>query len=277
MTLTGEAAPRTRLQFGVLGPLSASLDGVDIGLGGRRQRAVVAVLLIARGQQVSTERLLDALWDGEPPPSGAASLQSYVSHLRRALEPDRPARTPSQVLVSGPAGYAMPVGEDDVDAWRFERLVDQAATSADPADPAAGRCATRSRCGGARRWRSTPARTGPTSRRAGSRRSARSPASSCWRPGSTAARRRWSSPRSRRCWRRHRCARSAGGCWRSRCTARTGRPTRSTRCAGRGRCSPTSSASTPAPRCARWRPRCWPSRRRWTRPRRCPRRPRLRP
>ena len=133
MTLTGEAAPRTRLQFGVLGPLSASLDGVDIGLGGRRQRAVVAVLLIARGQQVSTERLLDALWDGEPPPSGAASLQSYVSHLRRALEPDRPARTPSQVLVSGPAGYAMPVGADDVDAWRFERLVDQAGTSAEPA------------------------------------------------------------------------------------------------------------------------------------------------
>ena len=133
MSLTGEAAPRTRLQFGVLGPLSASLDGVDIGLGGRRQRAVVAVLLIARGQQVSTERLLDALWDGEPPPSGAASLQSYVSHLRRALEPDRPARTPSQVLVSGPAGYAMPVGPDDVDAWRFERLVDRAAKAADPA------------------------------------------------------------------------------------------------------------------------------------------------
>jgi DNA-binding SARP family transcriptional activator len=133
MTLTGEAAARTRLQFGVLGPLSASLDGVDVGLGGRRQRAVVAVLLIARGQQVSTERLLDALWDGRPPPSGAAGLQSYVSHLRRALEPDRPARTPSRVLVSGPAGYAMPAGEDEVDAWRFERLVDRAAASADPA------------------------------------------------------------------------------------------------------------------------------------------------
>ncbi|HET9760518.1 MAG TPA: BTAD domain-containing putative transcriptional regulator, partial [Nocardioidaceae bacterium] len=132
MTLTGAAVPRTRLQFGVLGPLSASLDGVEIGLGGRRQRAVVAVLLIARGQQVGTERLLDALWEGEPPPSGAASLQSYVSHLRRALEPDRPARTPSQVLVSGPAGYAMPVGEDDVDAWRFERLVDRAAAAPDP-------------------------------------------------------------------------------------------------------------------------------------------------
>ena len=161
-------SPSDRLQFGVLGPLSASLDGVDIGLGGRRQRAVVAVLLIARGQQVSTERLLDALWDGEPPPSGAASLQSYVSHLRRALEPDRPARTPSQVLVSGPAGYAMPVGADDVDAWRFERLVDQAATSADPATrlraaARGARAVARPGAGGVRRRR-----TGPTPRRAGS-------------------------------------------------------------------------------------------------------------
>src|SRR3954452_15870284 len=133
MTLTGEAAPRTRLQFGVLGPLSASLGGVDIGLGGRRQRAVVAVLLIAHGQQVSAERLLDALWEGSPPPSGAASLQSYVSHLRRALEPDRPARAPSQVLVSRGAGYAMPITADAVDAWRFERLVDDASEVPDPA------------------------------------------------------------------------------------------------------------------------------------------------
>src|SRR3954451_3974861 len=137
MTLTGEAAPRTRLQFGVLGPLSASLDGVDIGLGGRRQRAVVAVLLIARGQQVSTERLLDALWDGSPPPSGSASLQSYVSHLRRALEPDRAERSPSRVLTNGGAGYVMPVPADDVDAWRFERLVDEATGVADP-DPRVG-------------------------------------------------------------------------------------------------------------------------------------------
>src|SRR3954454_15327010 len=133
MTLTREPTSRTRPQFGILGSLSATLHGDTVNLGGRRQRAVVAVLLLARGHQVSAERLLDALWDGEPPPSGAASLQSYVSHLRRALEPDRPARTPSQVLVSGPAGDAMPVGQEDVDAWRFESLVDRAATSADPA------------------------------------------------------------------------------------------------------------------------------------------------
>ncbi len=93
---------------------------------------MVAVLLLARGQQVGAERLLDALWEGEPPPSGPGSLQSYVSHLRRALEPDRAARTPSTVLVSRGAGYAMAVPDDDVDAWRFERLVDEAAALTDP-------------------------------------------------------------------------------------------------------------------------------------------------
>jgi DNA-binding SARP family transcriptional activator/tetratricopeptide (TPR) repeat protein len=132
MTLTREPTSRTRPQFGILGSLSATLHGDTVNLGGRRQRAVVAVLLLARGHQVSTERLLDALWDGSPPPSGPASLQSYVSHLRRALEPDRAARSPSRVLTNGGAGYVMPVPEEDVDAWRFERLVDDAAGVADP-------------------------------------------------------------------------------------------------------------------------------------------------
>ncbi len=100
-----DTALRTRVELGVLGPLSARVDGSELNLGGRRQRAVIAVLVLARGQQVGTGRLLDALWEGTPPPSGAASLQSYVSHLRRALEPDRPARTPSRLLVTRGDGY----------------------------------------------------------------------------------------------------------------------------------------------------------------------------
>ncbi|MDX6301979.1 MAG: hypothetical protein QOF53_3193 [Nocardioidaceae bacterium] len=128
-----EPAVRDPLRLGVLGPLSATLHGREVNLGGRRQRAVVAVLVLARGQQVSTARLLDALWEGAPPPSGAASLQAYVSHLRRALEPERAARTPSRVIVSRADGYRMPAEEVEVDAWRFEELVDRAGTAADPA------------------------------------------------------------------------------------------------------------------------------------------------
>ncbi|MGZ6798072.1 MAG: AfsR/SARP family transcriptional regulator, partial [Nocardioidaceae bacterium] len=133
MTLTRVPGARTHLRFGILGPLSATLDGDDVGLGGRRQRAVIAVLLLARGHQVGSARLLDTLWDGEPPPSGPASLQAYVSHLRRALEPGRAARTPSTVLVGRGSGYALPVADDDVDAWRFERRVADAGTTGDPA------------------------------------------------------------------------------------------------------------------------------------------------
>ncbi len=187
MDLTDEATSRTRLRLGILGPLSASLDGVDVGLGGRRQQAVVAVLLVARGQQVSAERLLDTLWDGTPPPSGAASLQSYVSHVRRALEPDRAPRTPSQVLVSRGSGYALVVEDGDVDAWRFEDLVAGAARrpSRPPGPPAAGGAGAvaGTGAGGVRRqgWADTEAR------RLGELRDV--PASSSWRPVSTRARR----------------------------------------------------------------------------------------
>ena len=127
-----ETALRTRVALGILGPLVARLDSEDVNLGGRRQRAVVAILLLARGRQVGAGRLLDALWEDAPPPSGLASLQSYVSHLRRALEPDRPARTPSSLIVTSGDGYAIPRDQVDVDAWRFEDLLDQA-SDADPA------------------------------------------------------------------------------------------------------------------------------------------------
>jgi DNA-binding SARP family transcriptional activator/DNA-binding CsgD family transcriptional regulator len=135
MTVTREAAS-TRLRFGMLGPLEATLDEQPLLLGGPRQRSVIAVLLLARGQVVTTDRLLDALWPVSAPRSAAGSLQAYVSHLRRLLEPDRPARAPSELLVSRGAGYALKVPEDAVDAWRFDDLVARAGSVADPAERA---------------------------------------------------------------------------------------------------------------------------------------------
>ncbi len=120
------------LRLTVLGALGATLtrgtgDPIVADLGGPRQRSVLALLLVARGQVVSVDRLVEDLWRGEPPPQAIGALQAYVSHLRRSLEPNRAPRTPATVLVSEPPGYAIRVPTDAVDAWRFETLVRQAA------------------------------------------------------------------------------------------------------------------------------------------------------
>ena len=57
---------RTRLGFGLLGPLQVSVDGAPIAVGTPKQRAVLAMLLINRNRTVSTEALIDAAWDGTP-------------------------------------------------------------------------------------------------------------------------------------------------------------------------------------------------------------------
>ncbi len=107
--------------FRVLGAFDAIGDRGPAELGGPRQRSVLARLLVARGHIVPVERMIDDLWRDQPPPSALASIQAYVSNLRRALEPDRTARTPARVLVTIPPGYA--IRDGDVDAWRFEELV----------------------------------------------------------------------------------------------------------------------------------------------------------
>nr|WP_246326609.1 BTAD domain-containing putative transcriptional regulator [Actinomycetospora corticicola] len=64
-------------------------------------------MAVAEGEVVPVDRLVDDLWAGEPPPRALAGLQAHVSHLRRALEPDRAPRTPATVLVSAAGGYAL--------------------------------------------------------------------------------------------------------------------------------------------------------------------------
>ncbi|WP_422771084.1 BTAD domain-containing putative transcriptional regulator [Plantactinospora sp. WMMC1484] len=110
----------------VLGPIEADVHGQQIDLGGPKQRAALALLVIGRGEAVSIDRLIEQLWRGEPPPRAIASLQAFVSNLRRLLEPDRPRRAPATVLVTVPPGYALRLPEEAVDAWRFERAVRQA-------------------------------------------------------------------------------------------------------------------------------------------------------
>ncbi|HMI27702.1 MAG TPA: BTAD domain-containing putative transcriptional regulator, partial [Streptosporangiaceae bacterium] len=118
----------------VLGPLEAEVEGTRADLGGPLQRAVLALLLTERGRVVSVDRMIDQLWRGEPPPRAIASLQAYVSNLRRILEPGRARRAQARILVSAPPGYAVRLPDEAVDAWRFESLLTAARKDA-PGQP----------------------------------------------------------------------------------------------------------------------------------------------
>ncbi|WP_405885980.1 BTAD domain-containing putative transcriptional regulator [Streptomyces sp. NBC_01384] len=110
----------------VLGSLGADVGGKPVELGAPRQRAVLSLLIAARGSVVPVDRMADELWRGAPPVKATASLHAYVSNLRRSLEPGRPPRTPATVLVTAPPGYALRLPRDAVDAWRFETWVNRA-------------------------------------------------------------------------------------------------------------------------------------------------------
>src|ERR671933_736040 len=73
------------MDFRVLGPLEGYVDGRSVAIGGGRQRALLALLLVHAGEVVSRDRLIDELWRGAPPPGAAQSLDAYLSRLRRAL------------------------------------------------------------------------------------------------------------------------------------------------------------------------------------------------
>jgi DNA-binding SARP family transcriptional activator len=89
------------LRMTVLGEVGAGLRARPLELGGRRQRAVLALLIVARGSVVTRDRLVERVWGGTPPPSAAASLHAHVSHLRRCLEPEREARARAGVIAPG--------------------------------------------------------------------------------------------------------------------------------------------------------------------------------
>ncbi|GAA3092379.1 AfsR/SARP family transcriptional regulator [Streptosporangium carneum] len=109
------------MEFQVLGQVEAYDGWAPVGLGGPRQRAVLARLLVAGGALVSTDTLIDDLYGDAPPPSVVATVQAYVSNLRRAIEPKRAPRTPPRLLIGRSPGYLL--ATTDVDAIRFTGLV----------------------------------------------------------------------------------------------------------------------------------------------------------
>src|SRR5919201_6810693 len=103
------------MEFRILGPLEVESDGRPIPLAGPKQRALLALLLLARGRPVSTDRLIDDIWNGEPPETALKSVQVYVSQLRKALGDGR--------LVTRERGYELVVAPGEVDAGRFDELL----------------------------------------------------------------------------------------------------------------------------------------------------------
>ncbi|HTK61224.1 MAG TPA: BTAD domain-containing putative transcriptional regulator [Pseudonocardia sp.] len=114
-----------QIEFRLLGQVEAWHDGRRLELGGRKQRAVLAALLVRAGRVVSLEQLIDDLWPDDPPARAAATVQVFVSNLRRALEPERPRGTPASLLVTSSPGYVLRAGPGAIDAHEFVRLAEQ--------------------------------------------------------------------------------------------------------------------------------------------------------
>jgi DNA-binding SARP family transcriptional activator len=107
----------SRLEFGLLGPLSMTVAGRPVALGTPKQRAVFAMLLINRNRAVGTDSLVTAAWDQSPAAAARASIHSYISNLRRILgAADVDAHT---LLASAPPGYRLTVADGDCDLDRF--------------------------------------------------------------------------------------------------------------------------------------------------------------
>lgn len=127
----------TGLRVGVLGPLRAWRGTAEIGLGPARQRAIFAVLAVNAGRPVPRAELIAGVWGDSAPASVEGSVHTYVSGLRRALEPDRSRWSASSVLVSETAGYSLLLDDDALDAAVFERHRERAQRHLDQGDPRA--------------------------------------------------------------------------------------------------------------------------------------------
>jgi DNA-binding SARP family transcriptional activator len=119
----GTAGETELAQFRILGPLEVVRSGCALPLGGRRQRAVLALLLLEANRVVSFDRLTEDVWGGHQPHGSVTTLHSYVFRLRRALEPDRLRGVAGEVLVTKDRGYLLRVGPGHLDAAVFEEEV----------------------------------------------------------------------------------------------------------------------------------------------------------
>jgi DNA-binding SARP family transcriptional activator/class 3 adenylate cyclase len=100
------------MDFRLLGPLEAVDGAAPVGLGGAKQRALLALLLLNANMTVASDRLIDELWGDEPPESARKMVQIYVSQLRKLL--------PAEMLRTQASGYSLELGDQQLDLARFQ-------------------------------------------------------------------------------------------------------------------------------------------------------------
>lgn len=108
----------SELRYLILGPLEIRDGAIDVAVRGGQQRKLLAILLLHDGEVVSSDRLIDELWAGNPPGTAAKALQGYVSSLRKQLGPE--------AIETVGAGYRLKVAAEQVDVREFEELLAQA-------------------------------------------------------------------------------------------------------------------------------------------------------
>jgi DNA-binding SARP family transcriptional activator len=110
------------LEFAILGPLEVREAHRRIEISSAKERQLLAVLVVQANEVVPVDRLIEALWGAQPPTTAANTLQTYISHLRRVLEPNRSPRTKTGMVRTHGYGYELAVAPEAIDAVRFERL-----------------------------------------------------------------------------------------------------------------------------------------------------------
>ncbi|MEU3934405.1 BTAD domain-containing putative transcriptional regulator [Streptomyces sp. NPDC029044] len=134
-TMVVETGRRTTVEFHALGPVEATVSGRTVDLGAPKQRTLLALLVSQAGRRVTTDVILEALWERKPPPSAMTALQVYVANLRKVLEPGRAPRTRATVLRTCVRGYVLDADAVDVDVQRFIAHAEAGRQARDHDDP----------------------------------------------------------------------------------------------------------------------------------------------
>jgi DNA-binding SARP family transcriptional activator len=111
------------VEFGILGSIQLSVDGGAVDLGGTKRRGLVCRLIVDVNRVVPLDALVEDLWAGERAGSAQSTIYTYLSQLRKIVGPDR--------VLTRPPGYMLVAAPDEIDAERFERLVDLARSKLD--------------------------------------------------------------------------------------------------------------------------------------------------